>query len=336
MYAGRQILVTGGGGFLGSAIVRRLVQCGAKVRSFSRRRYSHLDQLGVEQIQGNLNDVSVVTNACRDVETVFHTAAKAGIWGPFAEYFQANVLGTRNVIAACRATCVARLIHTSSPSVVFNGGDMQGVDESVPYPSAYNAHYPRTKAAAEREVTAAAAGGLPVIILRPHLIWGPGDPHIVPRLIARAHSLRRIGSGRNKVDTIYIDNAAAAHLLADCALKKNPTLSGKTYFISQGEPVRLWQLIDRILQAGGKPPVLKAIPADLAVALGAMCEFVYTLLRLRGEPPMTRFVAREMSTAHWFSIEAARRDLGYAPHVSIDQGLENLARWLQSRPLLGQ
>ncbi len=334
MQTGQSVLVTGGGGFLGGAIVRQLVEMGATVRSFSRRKYPHLDRLGVEQHQGDLSDARAVENACRDVETVFHTAAKAGVWGACADYYRANVLGTRHVLAACRAMGVARLIHTSSPSVVFASGDMEGVDESVPYPSVYHAHYPRTKAVAEQEVRAAARQGLPAIILRPHLIWGPGDPHIAPRLIARAHRLRRIGTGRNKVDTIYIDNAATAHLLADQALKNNPTLSGKVYFISQGEPIALWQMIDRILQAGGKPPLQKSISPAAAVALGAVCEGIYTFFRLKGEPPMTRFVAREMSTAHWFNIEAARRDLGYAPRVSIDQGMENLARWLRNQPSL--
>lgn len=329
MGARQSALVTGGGGFLGGALVRRLVAEGVRVRSFSRHSYRWLESLGVEQLQGDLNDAPAVANACRDVEVVFHTAAKAGVWGPFKDYFEANVLGTRNVIAACRANQVARLIHTSSPSVVFAAGDMEGVDESVPYPSVYHAHYPRTKAMAEQEVLAAAAQGLPALILRPHLIWGPRDPHIAPRLIARAGKLRRIGSGHNKVDTIYIDNAAEAHLLADRALQNKPALSGKIYFISQGEPVSLWWMIDCILHAGGKAPVRKAISPRLAVTLGALCEWIYSRLRLKGEPPLTRFVAHEMSTAHWFSIEAARRDLGYVPLVSIEEGLGNLARWLE-------
>ncbi len=245
-----KVLVTGGGGFLGGAIVRRLADRGVSVRSFSRSAYPQLADLGVEQVQGDIADLRAVKDACEGVELVFHTAALPGVWGDYERFYRTNTLGASRLIQACRETGVARLVHTSSPSVVFDGTDMEGVDESVPYPPRYHAHYPRTKALAEQAVKEAARTGLPAVILRPHLIWGPGDRHLAPRILERAESLRIVGPGNNLVDTIYIDNAADAHLSAAEALKSNPDLSGRIYFISQDNPINLWEMVNHILAAG--------------------------------------------------------------------------------------
>jgi len=325
----RRVLVTGGSGFLGRAIAARLIARGDRVRTLARRFSPDLPPLGVEQQQGDIADAAVVEKACAGMDAVIHTAAKAGVWGPYETYYGPNVRGTQNVIAACRRQQVGLLVHTSSPSVVFTGSDMEGVDESTPYPDQFHAPYPETKALAEQAVRAAADGSLRTVCLRPHLIWGPGDPHLVPRILARAGRLRRVGDGANRVDTIYIDNAAEAHILALDRLAERPELSGRVYFISQDEPVPLWEMIDRILAAGGKPPVKRSISPGAASRVGAWCERLYRALRLAGEPPMTRFVAAELATSHWFDISAARRDLGYAPKVSIDEGLERLAEWLK-------
>lgn len=325
----RVVLVTGGGGFLGNAIVKKLLTQGEHVRSFSRRPYPELERLGVSHVCGNLADAGDIKRACEGVEALFHVAARPGVWGKYSDYYETNVLGTLNVINACKACGVQRLIYTSSPSAVFDGGDMEGVDESVPYPSHYEAHYPKTKAMAEQAVLTAAKNGLPALALRPHLIWGPGDNHLVPRLLARADKLRRVGDGTNKVDTIYIDNAAQAHVLAEKRLSENPELSGSAYFISQDDPIPLWQMVDYIMEAGGLPPITKTISPAMAWFAGAVCETVYHLLGKSAEPPMTRFVARELATSHWFNIEAAKRDLGYRPEVSTDEGLRRLAKWLR-------
>lgn len=325
-------LVTGGGGFLGGAIVRRLLARGDTVRSFSRKRYPWHADAGVSAWVGDIADRDAIRAACEGVDGVFHTAALPGVWGKRSDFERVNVEGTEAVIEACRAAGVKRLIHTSSPSVVFDGRDMAGVDESVPYPTRHLAHYPRTKAAAERRVREAEAEGLPAVILRPHLIWGPGDNHLVPRILARSGRLVRVGDGGNLVDTTYIDNAASAHINADEALAVRPDLAGRVYFISQGEPIPLWEMVDAILRAGGKPPVRGAIPRRLAWLIGAVLEGVYGIFRLPGEPRMTRFMAEELATAHWFDISAARRDLGYAPTVSTREGLETLTRWLAENP----
>jgi nucleoside-diphosphate-sugar epimerase len=326
-----RVLVTGGGGFLGGAIVRRLVERGDQVRSLSRGDYPRLKSLGVEQFQADLTDSESLARAVEGCDVVFHVAAKAGIWGPYAEYHRVNVTGTENVLDACRRAGVRRLVYTSSPSVVFNGHDMEGADESAPYPAHYHAAYPETKAKAEQLVLQANGPELATVAIRPHLIWGPGDNNLIPRLVARARSgrLRQIGKQAKLVDTVYIDNAADAHFLAADRLTPTAACAGKAYFIAQGEPLPLWDLINRILDAAGLPPVSRRIPATVAYAAGALCEGIWTVLGKQTEPPMTRFLARELSTAHWFNLEAARRDLGYRPSVSVDEGLRRLRESFQ-------
>ncbi|MGA6924761.1 MAG: NAD-dependent epimerase/dehydratase family protein, partial [Desulfosarcina sp.] len=323
-HVSKKVLVTGGGGFLGNAIVRRLLAAGHGVASFSRRTTPDLDAWGVRQFVGDLANAGAVKDAVRGRDAVFHVAAKTGVWGAHEDFYRANVLGTRHVIAACRSCRVPVLVHTSSPSVVFDGTDMCGADESVPYPRRYHAAYPWTKALAEQAVIAAADHGLKTIVLRPHLIWGPRDNHLVPRILARAGQLRRVGDGGNRVDTIYIDNAARGHLQAMQALETNPAVSGRVYFISDDDPIRLWAMVDRILEAGGKPRLTRGMSPQAAYCIGAALEWVYRFFNLSGEPAMTRFVAKELSTSHWFNITAAKRELGYSAEISIDEGMRRL------------
>ena len=327
-----RVLVTGGGGFLGGVIVRMLVERGDEVVSFSRGEYPQLKALGVEQIHGALEDRNAVVNAATGCETVFHVAAKAGIWGAYQDFYDANVTGTANVLEACRLHCIPRLVHTSSPSVVFDGRDVEGGDESLPYPKRYEAHYPATKALAEQMVLAANSPTLATVALRPHLIWGPGDNHLVPRIIAKARSgkLRRIGNRPCLVDTVYVDNAARAHLQAADRLVTGGASCGKAYFISNDEPLPLWEMVNRILAAAQLPPVTRTVPPTVAYGAGVLCEGIWNLLRLKGEPPITRFMAHELATAHWFSMDNARRDLGYEPEVSINEGLVHLEKWLNT------
>ena len=327
----KKVLVTGGGGFLGSAIATLLVERKYHVRSFSRNPYPDLSSMGIEQIQGDICNKTAIEHALRGVDLVFHTAAKAGIWGDYSDYYRTNVTGTQNVIAGCKKHHISRLIYTSSPSVVFSGTDMEGVNESVPYPATYHAYYPQTKAIAEQVVIKAAGQGLMTIILRPHLIWGPGDKHFVPRIIAKANRLIRVGNGKNLIDTVYIDNAADAHILAAEALEKNPKLSGNIYFISQGDPVPLWDMINHILKAAGLAPVRRSMPRSMAWLIGVMLELAYRSFNVTKEPRMTRFLADELAKAHWFDISAARKDLGYTPRISIKEGLRRLERWLQNK-----
>lgn len=326
-------LVTGGGGFLGKAIVKRLCERGDEVRSFSRNQHPALSEMGVEHCRGELGDAEAVARAAEGCDIIFHVAAKAGVWGPFDEFYRANVIGTQNVLAACRQHGIKRLVHTSSPSVVFDGTDMEGVDESVPYPEHFEAFYPQTKAEAERLVLQANDETLATVALRPHLIWGPGDNHLVPRILERGAkgALRKLGTRECLVDTIYIDNAAMAHLQAADHLDIGSGVAGKAYFLAQGEPLPIWEVVNRILDAGGIAPVTRTISPNLAYQLGAVLEKVYRFLNLPGEPRMTRFVAKELSTSHWFDLTAARRDFGYQAEVSFDEGIERLRSWLARR-----
>jgi nucleoside-diphosphate-sugar epimerase len=320
-------LVTGGGGFLGAALATRLRAEGHRVRVLARGDYPSLRARGVETFRGDVRDPEAVARATAGVDVVFHAAALAAGAGPRREFEAINVAGTNHVIAACRATAAA-LVFTSSPSVVATGRDLEGADESLPYPRAYLADYPRTKAAAERLVRAADADGLPAVALRPHFIWGPGDRHLLPRLLdrQRAGRLKRVGARDPLTDTIYVDNCVDAHLLAADKLLAGAPL-GDAYFVADAEPVGLWTMVDRLLAAAGEGPVRGRVPACLALAAGAWFEAAHRLFRREGEPVMTRFAAAQLSHAEWFDGSAARRDLGYVPRVSRDEGLERLAAW---------
>ena len=322
-------LVTGAGGFLGGYIVDRLLTRGDRVRTFSRGDYAALKRPGVEIVRGDIRDVEAVADACRGVDTVFHVAARPGIWGRWSDYYQANTLGTENIVAGCVRHNVSKLVYTSSPSVTFDGGPQEGVDETSPYPTAWLSNYPRSKALAERFVLLAnGENGLATCALRPHLIWGPGDPHLIPRVVARARSgrLRRVGDGVNLIDTVYVENAAEAHLQAADHLREGSAVAGNAYFISQGEPVNCWDWINQLLAVAGLAPVRKAISLARAKRLGSLCESVYWLLGLKSDPPMTRFLACQLAESHWFDISRARRDFGYVANVSMQEGMDRLRR----------
>ncbi|MDR2512673.1 MAG: NAD-dependent epimerase/dehydratase family protein [Puniceicoccales bacterium] len=328
-----KILVTGGGGFLGRALVGRLLARGDTVRVLTRSAQTGLTQLGVECLQGDIADADTLLHACAGQEAVFHVAAKAGVWGTYAAFHATNVTGTRNVLESCRAAGVPFLIYTSTPSVVYNGQALIGADESLPFTCACPCPYPLTKAEAERLVLAANGSALRTIALRPHLIWGVGDPHLVPRVVAQARAGRLliIGNGKNCVDLTHVDNAVHAHLLALETLKHGTLPGGRAYFISDGAPVVLWDWINALLARLGAPPVKHRIGLGPATLLGAAAELAWRLFRLPGEPPMTRFVATELAKDHWFDTSAARQDLGYTPQVDNAAALNALVAWLATK-----
>ncbi|HWA09940.1 MAG TPA: NAD-dependent epimerase/dehydratase family protein [Opitutaceae bacterium] len=327
-------LVTGGTGFLGRRLVVRLLAAGRRVTVLGRTPAPDLEARGARFIRASVEDRDALRAACAGIETVFHTAAKVGVWGNREEFFRTNVLGTRAVIDACRANGVARLVYTSTPSVVYNGRDLAGADESLPLTRDCPAAYALTKAEAERDVLAANAPTLRTVALRPHLVWGVGDPHLVPRILARARAgrLRIIGSGHNRVDMVQVENAVDAHLAAETGLAAAaPKCAGRPYFITNGEPVVLWDWINGLLRALGEPAVTRRVSLGVAQAAGAGCELLWRLLPLRSEPPMTRFVAAELAKDHWFDLSAARRDLGYRPRISMAAGTAELVAALRSQ-----
>lgn len=332
------VLVTGGTGFLGSRLVARLRATGRPVTIVSRQPQPRLSKEGIRVVVGPLHDPAVCAEACRGIDTVFHVAARVGVWGKAADFQRDNVHATLALLAAAKQAGVGRFVYTSTPSVVYTGRDLSGADESLPLTTDCPSPYPLTKARAERAVLAANTDGFSTIALRPHLIWGVGDPHLVPRVLARARSgrLRIVGEGRNRVDMVHVDNAVDAHLDAERALRsRQQTIdtsrgarpAGCAYFITNGEPVLLWEWINALLTALGHPAVTQRLSLPAARRIGAVCEGVWRVLPLPGEPPMTRFVAEELAKDHWFSIEAARRDLGYQPRVTMAAGTADLVAW---------
>ena len=324
-------LVTGAGGFLGRYLVEQLASRGDRVRALIRRTVDDLQRPGVELFQGDIRDRQALARACEGIDTVFHTAAIAGIWGPWKQYYEVNTQGTQNVVDACRQSAVQRLVFTSSPSVTFAGRDQCGIDESAPYPTRWLAHYPHTKALAEQTVLGAnEPGRVLTCALRPHLIWGPRDQHLIPRLLKRARrgQLRQVGDGQNLIDAVYVENAAQSHLQAADALQPGSPACGRAYFITNGEPVNCWQWIGEILELAEVPPLKGRISYAAAYAAGGAIETFWWLLRRTDEPRMTRFLAAQLATSHYFDITAARRDLGYEPRISMAEGMNRLKSWL--------
>jgi nucleoside-diphosphate-sugar epimerase len=322
----KKALVTGGGGFLGSNIVRMLLDKGVSVRSLQRSDNPDLKVLGVDIIRGDICDQATVINAAQDCDVIFHVAAKAGVWGDYDDYYQCNVVGTKNVIDACKTHNIKKLIFTSSPSVVFSGDDEENINESVPYPDYFLTAYQETKALAEQIILEVNCDTLSTVALRPHLIWGPGDPHLVPRIIERAKTgkLRLVGQQNNLVDSTYVDNAARAHILAAENLMNDANCAGKAYFISNSEPLPMATLINKILATADLAPVTKTMPTQFAYIIGLLMELFYKTLNLDNEPIITRFIAKQLSCAHYYDLSAAKHDFSYEPTVSIDEGMERL------------
>ncbi|MDR2641238.1 MAG: NAD-dependent epimerase/dehydratase family protein [Planctomycetaceae bacterium] len=325
-------LVIGGNGFLGGEIVSQLVSRGESVRVLSRRSVNG-EVAGAEYCFGDVRDRKSLMSACLGVHTVFHTASIPSIsvhWQPF---YQTNVLGTQNVIDACIENKVRRLIYTSSASVTFDCTSQPAADENLSYPKRWLAHYPHSKAIAEKLVLdVTGKSELLTCSLRPHLIIGTKDRHLIPRLLDRAKrgKLFRVGDGTNLIDIIFVENAAAGHILAaDSLNNESSPVNGNAYFISQGEPVNCWNWIDEVLLASGLPKVSKSISFRKAWYLGAILESWYKLFRLQGEPLMTRFLSAQLAQTHYLNITKAKKDFNYKPIIPMTEGMEKLKQFLK-------
>jgi nucleoside-diphosphate-sugar epimerase len=321
------ILVTGAGGFLGFEIAKMLKLKGHNVYNFSRNHHPKLDTISIKTILGDLRNSSDIEKALEGIEVVFHVAALAGVWGKKIDFFSINYHGTKNLVDACKKLDIKKLIYTSTPSVVFGSNDLKGVDEDTPFPSKYLTHYAHSKSLAEKYVLSNNTDRFQTCALRPHLIWGPGDPHIIPRLVdkAKKNRLKIVGDGKNLVDVIHVKNAAHAHVLAFEKLSQNSSIAGKAFFIGQEEPVCLWDFINKILETKKIKPVRGKISFRFAYVLGAIFEFIYSILKIfKTDPPMTRFVSMQLAHSHYFSQKRAKEELGYSPIISIDEGLKTL------------
>ncbi|HPF03349.1 MAG TPA: NAD-dependent epimerase/dehydratase family protein [Bacteroidales bacterium] len=320
-----KVLVTGGGGFVGLSLVRRLVENAYEVSTFSRNEYPEHQKLGVKIFRGDLCNSGDIENACKGIEAVFHTAAKVGIWGRYSDFYRTNVTGTENVINACMKQGVKYLIYTSSASVVFNGSDLEGVEESREYPEKHSLNnYTSTKAEAERQVLRANSEKLKTIALRPHLIWGPGDTQLIPKIIHRAKIGKMKKPGRKDflVDTTFIENYTDAEILSLEKMEKLPEVCGKAYFITNGEPVKAWDFLNSIIRSAGYKPVEETVPKMIALAFAWVLEQIHMIFHLEKEPFITRFLIKELTAHHWFDISAARNLLDYSPRISMKQGMD--------------
>ncbi len=331
-----RLLVTGYGGFLGQSICRQLIAAGHTVRGLARNSYPDLAVIGVESIRGDATRMSDCRKAVEGIDGVIHTAAIAGVWGPRASFESINVDATNLLLQASKESGASAFVYCSSPSVTFDGLPQRSIDESVPYPKRWLCDYPRTKAAAEKRVLESNdSTSFLTCAIRPHLIWGEGDPHLIPRLISRCQSgrLRCIGNGLNLIDTVHVDAAAHAHCLAiEALLKRKLDVAGRAFFITDGEPVGCWSWISQILRGAGLEPPHKRISVNTAYRIGHLFELAYGALRIPQEPPMTRFVAAQLGVDHYFSIRSAREALGYQPISDRQAKFDAMIPWLRSLP----
>ena len=319
-----KILVTGAGGFLGSYIVRELLKNpNNEVYSFSRSSYPFLKELGVIERLGDLKKYDDVNSALEGMDAVIHTASLVGMWGRYKDFYSTNVLGSINIVLSMKEHKIKKLVYTSTPSVAFERENLEGVDESTPYPKKYLTHYAQTKSLAEKYILASNCETLSTTSLRPHLIFGPGDLNLIPRLIkaGKKGRLKIIGDGNNLVDVTYVENAAIAHVMALEKLSPKHPIAGKAYFLGQG-PVRLWDFTNDILKRAGVNPIQKKVSLKMAYNIGYIIEKVLSFFWIYNiHPPMTRFVALQLGKSHYFSHKNLEQDLGFTPKFSIEEGL---------------
>ncbi|MBZ6209798.1 NAD-dependent epimerase/dehydratase family protein [Streptomyces olivaceus] len=318
-----RVLVTGGSGFLGAEICRQLVARGTETVSLSRRPSAALTRLGIHQVHGDLTDPAAVDRALDGCDAVVHNAALAGAGGPPVPYWRTNVDGTRTVLDRCRRLGVRTLVHTSTASVAFRPGGLENADELLPRPGRYLAAYPHSKAVAETLVLDAHGPALATLALRPHIIWGPGDPHFLPALTRAVRRGRLVmpGDGANLVDTTHVRTAAHAHLLALDHLHRGRPVGGRAYFVAQGEPLPLRHVVGLLLAAAGVRAAWRPVPAGVAHAAAAVRETADRLLGSTGTHGLSRFLVAELVHPHWFDLTAARTRLGFTPPLGFADGV---------------
>jgi nucleoside-diphosphate-sugar epimerase len=321
------VLATGASGFLGRAVVADLIAAGHDVRTLQRRPSGIA---GARDIRGSVTDAATVTEAVAGVEAVVHLAAKVSLAGDRREFYNVNVGGTTTLLDAAAAAGVSRFVQVSSPSVAHAGSALAGAAADPADPVRARGEYARTKAEAELIALGRDTEAMRVVAVRPHLVWGPGDPQLIERIVARARrrTLPLLNGGTALIDTTYVDNAASGIV---AALHRADAVGGRAYVLTNGEPRPVGDLMADICLAAGAPEPKLRLPAAVARAAGAAVEKVWDVRPGADEPPMTRFLAEQLSTAHWFDQTEIRRDLQWAPTVSIDEGLSRLAEHYAAR-----
>lgn len=321
--------MTGASGMLGRETARALLGRGDLVTVLQRRPAG----IGRAEVLGDVADPDAVRAAVAGQDAVVHLAAKVDVVGSWSGFLHANVVGTRTVLAACRSAGVRRLVHVSSPAVAHAGRPLVGVAAEPADPVSARGHYARSKALAEQAALAADSPSLQVLAVRPHLVWGPGDTQLVEPIVSRARGGRLpvIGSGAALIDTTYVDNAVAALLAA-----LDSACHGEAVVVSNGEPRPVREVLDRVCRAAGVPGPRGRVPVPVARTAARAIERVWTVLDRRDTPPLTPFLVEQLSTAHWFDQRHTRQLLGWAPHVSLDEGFDRLARWFREQTVRSQ
>lgn len=321
-----KVLLTGGRSLLGAEVVRALHARGDEVSVLQRHPSAVAAELGIAETLCDLNDHDAVASACAGQRAVLHLAARVGVVGTKAQFRATNIDGTRSILRAAQDAGVERFVFVSSPSVAHSGHSLVGAPAGPADPIHAKGHYSRTKAAAELDALAADAPGFATVAVRPHLVWGPGDTQLVGRIVARARGgrLPLVGGGRALIDTTYLDNAVSA-LVA--ALDHAQLAHSRAFVVSNGEPRPVADVLGAMCRAAGLPEPHRSVPAPLAWAAGGAVEAAWALARRTDDPPMTRFLARQLATAHWFDLSATRQYLGWEPTVSLDEGFARLAQW---------
>lgn len=317
-----KVLVTGASGMLGRVTAQRLLARGDEVTVLQRRPSG----LPCAEVLGDVADPSAVARAAAGQDAVVHLAAKVDVIGRWEEYAQANIQGTRNVVAACADEGVERLVHVSSPSVSHAGSPLFGAGAGPADPARARGSYSRSKAVAEQVALDADSARLAVLVVRPHLVWGPGDEQLVARIVARARSRRLplIGSGAALIDTTFVDNAAAALVAAVDACGP---VHGEALVVSNGEPRTVAEILRRLCAAAGVPGPRGRVPTHAAWLAGAVVEGIWSATGRRSTPPLTRFLTEQLTTAHWFDQRRTRTALGWQPDIGLDEGFARLAAW---------
>jgi len=325
-----KVLVTGAGSLLLGGVAQALVERGDEVVCVQRRKLVTAHSTSLTQYGVDIRDREALTAAAVGCDAIIHGAARVGVVGTWEDFRSVNVDGTANVIHAARTHGIARLVYVSTPSVAHSGESIVGATADVAVTGRKGSFYAESKAQAEHMALAANTDGLGVVSLRPHLVWGPGDTQLVGRIVdrARAGRLVMVGNGHALVDSTYIDNAISAHLAALDAVTPRATCAGRAYVIANGEPRTVTELIEGICQAAGVPFRPKHLALPLARIAGSVVERLWPRLR-SDEPPLTRFVAEQLGTAHWFDPRPARDDLAWSPHVTLDEGFTRLRAWFE-------
>jgi 2-alkyl-3-oxoalkanoate reductase len=323
-----KVLVTGATSLLARTTAEILLARGDDVVCLQRGPST----LAAEQISADIRDATAVQRAAAGCDAIIHAAAKVGVVGSWDDYRTINVDGTNNVLAAARAAGIKRIVYVSSPSVAHGGDAIAGLGAEPPVLGRKNAFYAESKAMAEQAALAANSSDLAVVAIRPHLVWGPGDTQLVGRIVDRAKSgrLALVGGGAALIDTTYITNAAESLVAALDRVRPGAACAGRAYVIANGEPRPIRDLVAGICAAANVPFAPREVPLAIAKVAGSVVERTWKIARRTTEPPLTRFLAEQLGTAHWFDPRPAKDDLGWIPRITIDQGLEALAAWFNN------